>query len=222
MSGQRAPEDSGRRISWDRINLAPVVKLKFGVKRRSFPLDRVETGTRAKVAFRNRYVELTGSWHGITGFGSRLALRLTNRSSESIRLTRLMFPAEAGVDAYVSGFNGADLAFLRNGHQSWSTARSYLPKDKPLRPWLQLVSLASSNLANLPSNVPGIFSSEMYAVITDRSTGESFLVGQDAPFDQFFYIRLNLYRRRKSAWPAAAEWVRRLGTGTGAAGATSS
>ncbi|MFP4066896.1 MAG: glycoside hydrolase family 36 protein [Spirochaetaceae bacterium] len=218
MSGQRAPEDSGRRISWDRINLAPVVKLKFGVKRRSFPLDRVETGTRAKVAFRNRYVELTGSWHGITGFGSRLALRLTNRSSESIRLTRLMFPAEAGVDAYVSGFNGADLAFLRNGHQSWSTARSYLPKDKPLRPWLQLVSLASSNLANLPSNVPGIFSSEMYAVITDRSTGESFLVGQDAPFDQFFYIRLNLYRRRKSAWPAAAEWVRRLGTGTGGAG----
>ncbi len=90
--------------------------------------------------------------------------------------------------------------------------RSYLPRDKPLRPWLQLVSLASSNLANLPSNVPGVFSSEMYALITDRSTGESFLVGQDAPFDQFFYIRLNLYRHgsKKSYFELTYDFGRKL------------
>jgi alpha-galactosidase len=188
--------DRNRRISWDQIDLAPILKLKFGITRRTYPLVRRDTGTRARLCFENDYARLEGEWADIEGFGSRLTFRLTNVSDESIRVTRLMFPAEAGIHAYVASLDASRLSFLRNGYQSWSTVRSYLPKDKPLRPWLQLVSLASSNLANLPSNVPGLFSSEMYTVITDRSSGEAFLVGQDAPFDQYFYIRLNLYRHR--------------------------
>jgi alpha-galactosidase len=35
----------------------------------------------------------------------------------------------------------------------------------------------------------------MYTVITNRGTDDAFLVGQGPPFDQFFYIRLNLYEK---------------------------
>ena len=181
------------RISWDQIDLAPLLQLKFGITRETLPLEKRETGTRVRLRFENRYARLDGRWRDIAGFGSRLELRLTNTSDESIRVTRLIFPADGGINAYASNIRAQDVCFFRNGYQSWSTARSYLRKDKPLRPWLQLVSLANSNLANLPSNIPGVLSSEMYTVITNRGTDEAFLVGQGPPFDQFFYIRLNLY-----------------------------
>jgi alpha-galactosidase len=48
-------------------------------------------------------------------------------------------------------------------------------------------------MANLPSNTRGILSSEMYTLICDMKKDEDFLVGQAPPFDQFFYIRLNLF-----------------------------
>ena len=200
MEHSRQNEDSRQneedtRISWDQIDLNPVLQLKFGINRRSFDLQRRETGTRALLHFENEYARLEGAWRDISDFGSVLSLTLTNGGEESIRVTRLTFPAQGGINSYAKGIRPRDVCFLRNGYQSWSTVRSYTPKDKPLRPWLQLVSLANSNLANLPSNIPGIFSSEMYTVITNRGTDDAFLVGQGPPFDQFFYIRLNLYEK---------------------------
>ena len=183
------------RIPWDQIGLDPVLQLKFGINRRQFALKQRPATGRSDLVYENRLVRLEGKWKEIDGLGSRLSLRLANIADESIRITRLVFPAENGIDSYVASFKAADISFFRNGYQSWSTARSYLQKDKPLRPWLQLVSLANSNLSNLPSNVPGVFSSEMYTVIANRADGESFLVGQGPPFNQFFYIRLNLFDR---------------------------
>jgi alpha-galactosidase len=52
-------------------------------------------------------------------------------------------------------------------------------------------------MANLPSNTAGMLSSEMYSIITDFESGESFLVGQGPPFNHFFYIRLNFYTRKE-------------------------
>jgi alpha-galactosidase len=193
MASSGEDHNGETRISWDQIDLAPLLQLKFGVTREAVPLAKRETGTRVRLQFENRYARLDGRWRDIPGFGSRLELRLTNVSNESIRVTRLIFPAEGGINTYASNIRPADVCFFRNGYQGWSTARSYLRKDKPLRPWLQLVSLANSNLSNLPSNMPGIFSSEMYTVITNRGTDDAFFVGQGPPFDQFFYIRLNLY-----------------------------
>lgn len=183
------------RISWDQIDLAPVLQLKFGIARRAIAFEQQETGTRVRLEFTNEYARLEGRWRDVPGFGSQLQLRLSNVSDESIRLTRLTFPASGGINSYASNIRTQDVCFFRNGYQSWSTARSYLPRDKPLRPWLQLVSLANSNLANLPSNIPGVLSSEMYTVITNRGTDDAFLVGQGPPFDQFFYVRLNLYEK---------------------------
>lgn len=190
-------DGNDRRISWDQIDLRPILKLKYGITRKTYTLEPRETGTRARLRFENDLVRLDGTWKDTPGFGSVLCLALTNTGDESIRVTRLMFPAEGGINGYARSISPKDLRFFRNGYQSWSTARSYAPKDKPLRPWLQLVSLANSNLANLPSNIPGIFSSEMYTVITNRGTDDAFLVGQGPPFDQFFYIRLNLYRQER-------------------------
>lgn len=181
------------RIPWDQIGLDPVLQLKFGVTRQRFPLKQVPASGRGALRYENGFVRLDGHWKEVSGLGSRLSFRLTNIADESIRITRLVFPAENGIDEYASSFDVQNISFFRNGYQSWSTARSYLPRDKPLRPWLQVVSLANSNMANLPSNSRGLFSSEMYTVISNRADNRSFLVGQGPPFNQFFYIRLNLF-----------------------------
>jgi len=200
------------RISWDQIGMDPVLQLKFGINRQRFALKQRPATGRAGLVYENQFVRLEGHWKEVAGFGSRLSFKLTNIAEDSIRITRLVFPAENGIDSYVSSFNTNDVSFFRNGYQSWSTARSYLPKDKPLRPWLQLVSLANSNMSNLPSNAPGVFSSEMYTVITNRADGRSFLVGQGSPFCQFFYIRLNLFDtpRRRSYFELTFDFGRKM------------
>ncbi|GEM_PF-417267 len=187
----------GPRISWNKIDLQPRILLKTGISRQNIPLVSLPVQERMSVMFTAESIRLQGNWTNIPDFGSRLNLKLTNTGDESIRIARLILPIEAGVNAFVSFVDMNRISFFRNGYQSWSTARSYLPRDKPLRPWLQTISIVSSNLSNLPSNVPGLFSSEMYTIISDRKTGDSFLIGQDAPFNQFFYIRLNLFKKGK-------------------------
>jgi alpha-galactosidase len=191
MSDSRPP-----RVTWDQVAVRPTVQLKYGIQRQLHHLDQERTSERGELVYAGGGVRLSGSWNNSPGFGSLLALELTNTSEESIRVARVTFPTENGLDAFLSVFEPENISFLRNGYQSWSTARSYRLRDKPLRPWLRFVSLASSNMANLPSNTAGILSSEMYSVVTDLATGDSFLVGQTAPFDQFVYIRANVQSGR--------------------------
>lgn len=182
-------------IIWDSLDINPSVQLKFGIKRKIFPLIEKETKSRSNLLFTNEYIELKGKWDNSPNFGSLLSLKLTNISDSTIRITRLVFPTENGLDSFLKDFDSKHISFLRNGYQSWSTTRSYRISEKPLRPWLQLISLTSSNLANLPSNTAGNLSSEMYSVITDLRRNESFLVGQGPSFNQFFYIRLIIYKK---------------------------
>ncbi|HOJ64731.1 MAG TPA: alpha-galactosidase [Spirochaetota bacterium] len=191
MNGEKINFD----IIWDSLDINPSVQLKFGIKRKIFPLKKIETNSRSNLLFKNEYIELKGKWDNSPSFGSLLSLKITNISDSSIRITRLVFPTENGLDNFLKDFDSMNISFLRNGYQSWSTSRSYRVYEKPLRPWLQLVSLTSSNLANLPSNTAGNLSSEMYSVITDLRKNEAFLVGQGPPFNQFFYIRLIIYRK---------------------------
>ncbi len=192
------------RISWDRVPIAPVLQLKDGVNRRTVALEAAESASRAELEFSGEGIVLRGKWEEIDPRMSRLSFSLTNASDTSIRLTRMFIPAENGLSDYLKTFDARRISFLRNGYQSWSTARSYRRREKPLRPWLQVISLASSNLANLPSNVPGVFSSEMYTLITESDGGEAFLLGQAAPFDQFFYVKLNLYPGKTDETPVTA------------------
>ncbi len=184
------------RISWDQVPVQPAIQLKYGIQRRLYRLEAHPVDRRGEILYVGDHVRLLGRWDNSPDFGSLLSFELTNTGEESIRVARLIFPTENGLDSFLSGFRPDRISFLRNGYQSWSTARSYRLRDKPLRPWLSLISLASSNMANLPSNTAGMLSSEMFSVVTDLGSGSSFLVGQTPPFDQFLYIRLNLHTKR--------------------------
>lgn len=179
--------------SFSRMFPRASVELKAGIERCIFPL-RAKDGGEDEIHYCNDIVEIKGRREAFDN-GSRYTIKLRNLSTKSIRITRLKFPAEGGLGRFLDGFTPSRIAFLRNGYQSWSTTRSYRISEKPLRPRLGLVSLVTSNMANLPSNTPGDLSSEMYSVITDLTDGRSMLVGQEPPFDQFFYIRLNVARR---------------------------
>lgn len=199
-------------ILWDQIEIQPSIQLKTGIIKRTFPLTKQFTGKRDKIYYVNKFIELEGKWDNSPKFGSLLSLKLKNIHSQSIRLARLIFPMENGLDYFIKSFNPADISFLRNGYQSWSTTRSYSFKDKPLRPWLIFVSLTSSNMANLPSNIPGNLSSEMFSVITDTRHDKSFLVGQTSPFNQFLYIKLilNKTQREKSHFSLIYDFGRKI------------
>ncbi|HUV08841.1 MAG TPA: glycoside hydrolase family 36 protein, partial [Spirochaetia bacterium] len=203
---------SSKRIPWDQVPILPSVQLKFGIKRQIFPLKREESKARGHLEYHNEYIVLKGRWDNEPGIGSLFSSNLTNISASSIRITRLVFPTENGLNDFIRDFDPNKISFLRNGYQSWSTARSYRVKEKPLRPWLSLVSLASSNMANLPSNTAGFLSSEMYSLICNLKTEETFLVGQSAPFNQFFYIRLNLFQKltRMSHFELVYDFGRKL------------
>ncbi len=179
------------------------VELKSGIERLSFGLEPVISEDEARdpdrIHYRNDSVELLGR-RGDVEYGSRYSLRLTNVSKSSIRITRLRFPAEGGLGSFLDGTDPRRISFLRNGYQSWSTVRSYRVSEKPLRPRLKLVSLVTSNMSNLPSNTPGMLSSEMYSVVQDLDTRKSWLVGQLPPFNQFFYIILNVDQRGSESY----------------------
>lgn len=199
-------------IQWDQIPLSPSIQIKDGILKKLIKLDKISTHKRENLCFINDYVELNGKWDNSPEFGSLLSLKLTNIYKHSIRLCRLVFPTENGLDDLLKEFSYKDISFLRNGYQSWSTSRSYRITDKPLRPWLQLVSLASSNLANLPSNTPGNLSSEMFSIITDTQKNLSFLVGQCPAFNQFFYIRVIINKRenKKSYFELVFDFGRKV------------
>lgn len=199
-------------ILWDDLGLLPKIELKFGIARKKFPLTKQFVSGRGNIYYVNNYIELKGKWDNSPGFGSMLSLKLKNISRNSIKLTRLFFPAENGLDFFLGDFSPHSISFLRNGYQSWSTTRSYRLTEKPLKPWLSLVSLTSSNMANLPSNTPGIYSSEMFSLISNIRTDESFLVGQLSPFNQFLYIKLHLTKRenKKSHFELIYDFGRKM------------
>ncbi|MBB6479365.1 alpha-galactosidase [Spirochaeta isovalerica] len=170
------------------------VELKFGINRKKYALNIVESSPK-RIFYRNEWIEVTCEKKSIDQ-GVIYTMSLTNISSKHIRITRLRLPATDGIASFLEKVSPRKISFLRNGYQSWSTARTYRISEKPLRPRFKLMSLATSNMANLPSNVPGMLSSDMYSLITDLEDGRTFLAGQLPPFNQFFYIILNANSRK--------------------------
>lgn len=175
-----------------------IVELKFGVNRKRFNLE-VSESSEKKVTYKNEWIEVKCERKDIDN-GSIYSLSIKNLSRKHIRITRLRLSATDGIGSFLENTNPSRVSFLRNGYQSWSTARTYRVSEKPLRPRFKLISLATSNMANLPSNIPGILSSEMYSIIMDLDSQESMLVGQLPPFNQFFYILLNINARKRMSY----------------------
>lgn len=174
------------------------VELKFGIERKRFSLKLSEL-SEDDITYSNEWIEVKShrEHHDNDTIYSLSVKNLTNRH---IRITRLRFPASDGIGPFFKKLNPKNISFLRNGYQSWSTARTYRISDKPLRPRFKLMSLATSNMANLPSNIPGMLSSEMYSVMMNLESREAILVGQLPPFNQFFYIILNISTRSKNSF----------------------
>lgn len=169
------------------------VELKFGTLRKRFTLNAFERSPK-KTDYSNEWIEVSCEKKSIEQ-GVVYSLSLTNISSKYIRVTRLRLPANDSIDAFLKKVSPRKISFLRNGYQSWSTARTYRISEKPLRPRFKFMSLITSNMANLPSNIPGMLSSDMYSLITDLDNGRTLLAGQLPPFNQFFYIILNVGNR---------------------------
>jgi alpha-galactosidase len=202
VDGSVASLHEGRRpfdVDWEQFDLNPRVEIVSGLRREGIALERIDSGERRRILFKGNAFELSGTWDDSPGFASILSLEIRNTGPNSVRLARLYLPAENGLRRFLGDIDPRNISFFRNGHQSWSTSRSYRMSEQPFRPRFKFVSLASSNMANLPSNRPGRYASEMYALTTDLSKGESFLVGQCAPFDQFFYIGLAVDSRENGS-----------------------
>lgn len=194
----------------DRFFPMASVELKFGIERKRFSLDVVES-TEKRTVYSNELVEVVSKRKSCDK-GYIYSLNITNRSKKHIRITRLRLPATDVVESFLENVSPRRISFLRNGYQSWSTARTYRVSEKPLRPRFKLMSLATSNMANLPSNIPGILSSDMYSLITDLDSGRTLLAGQLLPFNQFFYIVLNMsaLRKEKSFFEMIYDFGRQL------------
>ncbi|MBI9099730.1 MAG: alpha-galactosidase [Spirochaetaceae bacterium] len=166
------------------------IELRFGVKSKKIPLEVTES-SQEELTYCNKWIEIK-CHEQQQGESTKYGLSIRNVSTKHLQISRLRFPATKSINALLKDLDPRCISFLRNGYQSWSTARSYRVSEKPLRPRFKLVSLATSNMANLPSNTPGMLSSEMYSVIMDLNSKDTILVGQLPPFNQFFYIILNI------------------------------
>lgn len=152
----------GPRIPWDRFSEHPRVRTTFGDSTKTFSLETSSSGKRSVLEYSGAGLQLRGVWEEVDEFGSRLNLYLDGNHDEVRRVRWVSIPLEVGIGKFLSYINSRRISFLENvGHTNYahrigkttSIVRSVLP-----------------------------FRSRMYALITNRDTDESFLVGQDAPF----------------------------------------
>ncbi len=170
-------------------HLDPLMRIKEGIRRKDLILEEQPLPGSNSIRLQNSIAAVTINRESRSDGSRSLSLSLTNLSTKSIRLTRLFLPLSDGLEEFLSGRDPEDIGFFTNGHQSWSRARSFRLSDRPFRSWLRIASIISGNLANLPSNRTGDFSSEMYALMADKRSNEGVCIGQLPPLDQFLYIR---------------------------------
>lgn len=170
-------------------HLDPLIRIKEGIRRRDLPLEEESLPGRDSILLRNSTVVVRIERESRPDGSRILRLNLENCTSSSIRLTRLFLPLSDGLEGFLAGRDPETIGFLANGHQSWSRSRSFRLSERPFRSWLRIASIISGNLANLPSNRTGDFSSEMFAILADNTRNEGVCIGQLPPLDQFLYIR---------------------------------
>ena len=89
------------KILWDEMDIHPTIQIKIGIRRKNYPLTGQYTKNRGILYFVNNFVELKGKWDNTPEFGSLLSFSLKNISDSSLRLTRLVFPTENGLDKFL-------------------------------------------------------------------------------------------------------------------------
>jgi alpha-galactosidase len=120
-----------------------------------------------------------------TGDVAIMGGRIRNTGSQALHLERLTVRfAPLSIGQQVGGHS-----LYKNGYQSWTASHSLRPDEQEMSPWPPPSAIMQENMRNRPSCAPGEFSADGYAILGKAAEGVYLLIGQDAPFDQFVYVR---------------------------------
>jgi alpha-galactosidase len=109
-------------------------------------------------------------------------LSIENTGHQPVYLDRLTMlqvgPIYSEGRSQIQGIRPGDASFFTNGWQSWSYAGAYAPQDRFRRTRLGPIRAPTDFNAGTPQpNRRGHFSSDMFAVLGDRSTRRALLAG---------------------------------------------
>jgi len=122
------------------------------------------------------------------GRGLRLGGRIRNPGAQGVLLDRLALRCAR----VTLGCAGGRLSFFKNGYQSWTETRAFAPAERQRVPILRSMVELQDNLRNLPSGGRGEFSADMFAILGALDESLYLLLGQEAGFAQFLYLRASL------------------------------
>ncbi len=113
---------------------------------------------------------------------------LQNRSAEDLALDRLTLV----IGEVQLGVQPGRHTFFKNGYQSWTASRSFPVQAREMVSILHAMVVMQDNPRNMPSQEPGEFTSDMFAVLGNLDAPSFLLLGQAAGFRQFLYVRAHL------------------------------
>jgi len=117
--------------------------------------------------------------------GLRVRCRVSNISQYIVTMEKIRLSSFS----LKMGSSNNNRRFFTNGYQSWSETRSFKADEKSMVSILPSMVTLQDNARNLPSDISGEFTSDMFAVISDSDNNVNILIGQGNPFNQFFYVR---------------------------------
>lgn len=132
-------------------------------------------------------------------------IKVTNEGSEpveikQIELLRLM-PKDGGSINFSAKRTNSEIGFFSNGWQSWSPTRFYRADER--MNISRAGFLQHPMIYNAGTPLPcrkGVFSSDMFAVIGDRTARKGFLVGFLSQKNHFGSIRADFNRKSLQMW----------------------
>ncbi|MFW5770162.1 MAG: alpha-galactosidase [Spirochaetota bacterium] len=84
----------------------------------------------------------------------------------------------------LSDIDAADLAFFKNGYQSWSYSGTLFEADRQRKPRFSFVIANQENVNNPPTGKKGHVTSDMFCFIGNKANGRGIFIGQLPPFSQ--------------------------------------
>ncbi len=115
----------------------------------------------------------------------------------------------------ISGIDKQDLAFFKNGYQSWSYSGAFYPGDRQRKPRFSFVIANQENVNNPPTGKKGHVTSDMFCFVGNRNNGHGLFAGQLAPFNQlveYDFVFVERHHVMNIIWDfnriiKAGEWV---------------
>lgn len=132
-------------------------------------------------------------------------IEVINEGSEAVEIKKIellrVMPTEGASVTYSAAKSISELGFFSNGWQSWSPTRFYNAEER--MNISRAVIFQHPMIYNSGTPLPlrkGVFSSDMFAVIGDRTARKGFLVGFLSQKNHFGSIRADFNRKSLQMW----------------------